>query len=34
VAQATSITTALMIPGSVLLLTALFGKLGSDKVSV
>jgi MFS family permease len=33
VAQATSITTALMIPGSVLLLTALFAKLGNDKVS-
>lgn len=33
VAQATSITTALMIPGAVLLLTALFAKLGSDKVS-
>jgi MFS family permease len=34
VAQATSITTALMIPGSVLLLTALFSNLGSDKPSV
>lgn len=33
VAQATSITTALMIPGAVLLLTALFANLGSDKVS-
>lgn len=34
VAQATSITTALMIPGSVLLLTALFSQLGSDKVQI
>jgi MFS family permease len=33
VAQATSITTALMIPGAVLLLTALFANLGSEKVS-
>ena len=33
VAQATSITTALMIPGVVLLLTALFAKLASDQLS-
>jgi len=33
VAQSTSITTALMIPGSVLLLTAFFAHLGSDEVS-
>ena len=32
VAQATSITTALMIPGAVLLMTAIFAKLGSDTV--
>jgi MFS family permease len=34
VAQATSVTTALMIPGSVLLLTAIFAKLGNDKVQI
>jgi MFS family permease len=34
IAQATSITTALMIPGAVLLLTALFAKLGNDKLSL
>jgi MFS family permease len=33
IAQATSITTALMIPGTVLLLTAFFAQLGSEKVS-
>jgi MFS family permease len=33
IAQATSITTALMIPGTVLLLTAFFAHLGSEKVS-
>lgn len=33
IAQATSITTALMVPGAILLLTALFSNLGSEKVS-
>ena len=32
IAQATSITTALMIPGAVLFITAIFAKLGSDTV--
>lgn len=34
VAQATSITTALMIPGSVLLVTVIFANLGSDQVEL
>jgi hypothetical protein len=32
IAQATSITTALMIPGAVLFMTMIFAKLGSDTV--
>lgn len=34
IAQSTSITTALMVPGVLLLVTSLFAKLGSEKLSV